>query len=212
MGQCCSKHDWSEHEMDISSQVPNPASSALVGGAEASLGAAAESVELEPEMEETEFSLAALPTVNPSAASFSRGLAAVQAMLQGVNVRVTMAAPLEIAARLFMNAALNLSKDTDIGDWVAKRDLTTLQEGVTKLQDKELLQASEQMIKLVQQAAQIPDIKDEGLRQNELQLFMSRVEQCLDHAQVSRRKQGSRVFYEAPRATCIAALASSRSI
>ena len=31
--------------MDISSQVPNPASSALVGGAEASLGAAAESQE-----------------------------------------------------------------------------------------------------------------------------------------------------------------------
>jgi len=62
--------------MDIpsSSQVPNPASSsgesALVDhGAEASLGAA----ELEPEMEETEFSLAALPTVNPSAASFSGG-------------------------------------------------------------------------------------------------------------------------------------------
>ena len=162
---------------------------------EASLGAAAESVEeLEPEMEETEFSLAALPTVNPSAASFSRGLAAVQAMLQGVNVRVTMAAPLEIAARLFMNAALNLSKDTDIGDWVAKlvkRDLTTLQEGVTKLQNKELLQASRSMIKLVQQAAQIPDIKDEDLRQKELQRFDNRAEQCLDHAKVSRSKQKS---------------------
>ena len=166
-------------------------------------------------MAEAEFSLAALPTVNPSAASFSRGLAAVQGMLQGVNVRVTMAAPLEIALRLFMNFALNASKDTDFGDFVAKLvkgDLTTLQEGLTKLQNKELLQASRQMTKLVQQATQISDIKDEGLRQKELQLFMNRAEQCLDHAQVSRRKQGSRVYYEAPRATCIAALASSRSI
>ena len=107
--------------MDISSQVPNPASSsgesALVDhGAETSLGAA----ELEPEMEETEFSLAALRTVNPSAASFSRGLAVVQGMLQGVNVRVTMAAPLEIATRLFMNFALNVLKDTDFGDCAAK--------------------------------------------------------------------------------------------
>ena len=182
--------------MDIpsSSQVPNPASSsgesALVAhGAEASLGAA----ELEPEMEETEFSLAALPTVNPRAASFSGGLAAVQAILQGVNVRLTMAAPLEIATRLFMNVALNVLKDTDFGDCAAKllkTDISYLQEGLAKLQNKELLQASEQMTKLVQQATQIPDIKDESLRQRELQRFDNRAEQCLDHAQVSGWKQG----------------------
>ena len=87
MGQCFSKHD-----MHIPSQVlPNLPSSEerpLVDGTEGSLGAAAESLDLE----ETEFSLAALSTVNPSAASFSRGLAAVQAIVQGVNVRVTMAA------------------------------------------------------------------------------------------------------------------------
>ena len=143
-------------------------------------------------MAEAEFSLAALPTVNPSAASFSRGLAAVQGMLQGVNVRVTMAAPLEIALRLFMNFALNASKNTDFGDLVAKLvkgDLTTLQEGLTKLQNKELLQASRQMTKLVQQATQISDIKDEGLRQKELQLFMNRAEQCLDHAQVRKESK-----------------------
>ena len=176
MGQCFSKHD-------ISSQVPNPAS----------LGAAAGSVQLESEMAEAEFSLAALPTVNPSAASFSRGLAAVQGMLQGVNVRVTMAAPLEIALRLFMNLALNASKDTDFGDCAAKllkTDISYLQEGLAKLQNKELLQASEQMTKLVQQATQIPDIKDESLRQRELQRFDNRAEQCLDHAQVSGWKQG----------------------
>ena len=186
MGQCFSKHD-------IPSQVSNPASSgerALVAdGAEASLGAAAGSVQLESEMAEAEFSLAALPTVNPSAASFSRGLAVVQGMLQGVNVRVTMAAPLEIALRLFMNFALNASKDTDFGDFVAKLvkgDLTTLQEGLTKLQNKELLQASDDMIKLVEQVVQISDIEDERERENELRLWMSRAETCLDHAHVSK--------------------------
>ena len=190
MGQCFSKHD-------IPSQVSNPASSgerALVAdGAEASLGAAAGSVQLESEMAEAEFSLAALPTVNPSAASFSGGLAAVQAILQGVNVRLTMAAPLEIATRLFMNVALNVLKDTDFGDCAAKllkTDISYLQEGLAKLQNKELLQASEQMTKLVQQATQIPDIKDESLRQRELQRFDNRAEQCLDHAQVSGWKQG----------------------
>ena len=188
MGQCFSKHD-----MHIPSQVlPNLPSSEerpLVDGTEGSLGAAAESLDLEEQMEETEFSLAALSTVNPSAASFSRGLAAVQAIVQGVNVRVTMAAPLEIALRLFMNAALNLSKDTDIGDWMAKLvkgDLTTLQEGLTKLQNKELLQASDDMIKLVEQVVQISEIEDERERENELRLWMSRAETCLDHAHVSK--------------------------
>ena len=140
-------------------------------------------------MAEAEFSLAALPTVNPSAASFSRGLAAVQGMLQGVNVRVTMAAPLEIALRLFMNFALNASKNTDFGDLVAmlaKRDLTTLQEGLTKLQNKELLQASDDMIKLVEQVVQISEIEDERERGNELGLWMSRAETCIDHAHVSK--------------------------
>ena len=141
-------------------------------------------------MGETEFSLEALPTVNPSAAQFTVRADALRSATQGLSVRVSMAAPLEIVARLFMNAALNLSKGTDIGDWVAKllkADLTTLQEGMTKLQNKELLQASDQMTKLVQQVTQILDIEDESQRQKEWQLWMTRAELCLDHAKVSRR-------------------------
>ena len=59
-------------------------------------------------------------------------------------------------------------------------------QGVAKLRSKELLQASREMTKLVQQVARISDIEDESQRKEEFQLWMNRAELCLDHAKVSR--------------------------
>ena len=87
---------------------------------------------------------------------------------------------------------LSLAADVPTGNpsaapFAARPDaLREATQGVAKLRSKELLQASREMANLVQQAAQIPDIEDESLRQKEWQLWMNRAELCLDHAKVSR--------------------------
>jgi len=79
-----------------------------------------------------------------------------------------------------------MTKGTDLGDWVQnliKADMTKLQEGISVLVSKELLQAGDQLKALLRSIPIILEIKDDGERKDELAIFKQEALTIKDHTQ-----------------------------
>jgi len=139
-------------------------------------------------LSEEDFSLATLPTVNPSLKDFSASGAIgwLKEVVDGAEFKISITAPIEFAVRCFMNTAMRMTKGTDVGDWVqklVKADMTRLQEGISVLLSKELKQASSQLTSLLNLVPTILEIEDEEERKIELNIFQQQALLTRDHAQ-----------------------------
>ena len=139
-------------------------------------------------LSEEDFSLATLPTVNPSLKDFNASgtIGWLKEVVDGAEFKISITAPIEFAVRCFMNTAMRMTKGTDVGDWVqklVKADMTRLQEGISVLLSKELKQASSQLTSLLNLVPTILEIEDEEERKIELNIFQQQALLTRDHAQ-----------------------------
>ena len=100
--------------------------------------------------------------------------------MEGLNLQLSFALPIEFALRCLCNAAICYTDSTDIGQWVGtllRSDFRTLENGISVLRSKDLKTASDALEEVVGRVPLLIDLKekDEKLYQNEAVHFQNLV-------------------------------------
>jgi len=175
----------------------------------------------ESDLTEQEFSLVGLSpdSINPSLNDFtnSSGIEWLTDKFDGGQMNISLTAPIEFVARVWLNTAVSATKGTDIGDVIRKlgqADTKKLLDGVATLQTGALLTASDQLISLIEQVPLILDAHEHKSEEvgDMIADFKDSSKECISNAQRGFNDVGTNAVDERIRAVqiCVSALIATK--
>ena len=187
--QCCASKP-SKLDNPVQESSPPTDTTEIIGDAVEEVALGQVDAATEEMLEEADFPLVRFGVSNPHAHVFksSKSIRLLRKMFSGASFRLSMIVPVEIAGRVFLNAAVLFTSGTDFGDWVerlAQADLMRVQDGIAALRNAELKTAAFQLKAILSKIPVILKIKDQDERRKELERLESKIGTTVDHAQAS---------------------------